>query len=326
MAFKDFIPVVGHAIDAVGSVATGLFNSNQAKKNRAFQERMYNQQVKDNRETWQMMVDYDTPLNQKNRLLEAGLNPLLMYGSGGVSNTVSSPAQGGSAPHGAQGSANFQTNFGQGLLQSMMLKSQIENMQADTKQKEANANKMVSETEGQKIQNDISVATKDAQIAKAKKDVDLMEQSIEWLATQDHCLENMTAANIANLASVMDFREKYYDLDKSRVENQIWTNIQSIALGKAQVSLGLKQLAVDWYNAVSQRKEVLGKLMVFREQASNIAADTELTEQEKTNKILDAYNTVLKNDMLENIGTDDLGSVGGMILLLSGYASGRIKD
>lgn len=319
-------PIAGAAIDAISSVGGGLFSANQARKNRQFQERMYYQQLEDNRENWRMQNEYNLPSAQLQRLKDAGLNPLLMYGQGGVSNVVSSPASGASAPHGAQASANFGTNFGQALVQAALMKAQIQNISADTKQKVANANKMETETAGQVIQNEINQATKDLQIAKAKKDNDLIDQSIEWLATQDNCLENMTAANIANLASVVDFREKYYNLDSARVENQIWYNIESIALGKAQVSLGLKQLAVDWYNAVSQRKEVMGKLMVFREQVASIAADTELTEQEKTNKILDAYNTVLKNEMIENIGTSDLGSVGGLLLMLSGNLSGRIKD
>lgn len=317
--------VFGAIGSVLGSVAQGIFNSNQASKNRAFQERMYEKQKQDNIDFWKMQQDYNLPSAVLQRMRDAGLNPLMMYEGGAGQLVANSQVQKADAPSGSQ-AQGFQTNFGQALQQDMLLKAQIADINAGKDLKLAQAEEARSRAKGQDIQNQVSEATKDLQIAKASKDIDLMNQSIEWLATQDFALTNMTAANLENIASIIDFREKYYNLDKDKVENQIWYNIESIALGKQHVSLELKRIAVDWYDAITKRKEVLGKLNVFREQVKNIAADTELTEQEKSNKILDAYHTVLENDLLEGTGTDDLGSLGGLILLLTGNISGRIGE
>lgn len=45
---------------------------------------------KANIDLWKMQADYNKPINQLARLREAGLNPNLIYGSGGVQNTISS--------------------------------------------------------------------------------------------------------------------------------------------------------------------------------------------------------------------------------------------
>lgn len=137
MAF-DFGSLAGRAVDAISSFTGGLFSANQAKKNRAFQERMYERQLQDNRENWRMEQEYNTPLNQKNRIIEAGLNPLLMY-EGSLSNVSTGAPQGASAPHGDSAKSSFQTNFGQAMLQARMLKAQVENLEADSDKKTAEA-------------------------------------------------------------------------------------------------------------------------------------------------------------------------------------------
>lgn len=49
---------------------------------RNFVEKMYKQQVKDNRENWQMQQAYNTPAMQMQRLKMAGLNPAMMMQGG----------------------------------------------------------------------------------------------------------------------------------------------------------------------------------------------------------------------------------------------------
>lgn len=44
-----------------------------------------------NYEMWQKQLDYDRPINQVNRLKEAGLNPALMYGTGSGANVGAKP-------------------------------------------------------------------------------------------------------------------------------------------------------------------------------------------------------------------------------------------
>ena len=66
--------VIGAGIDAGASIFGGLFNANQARLNRKFQERMYNQQVQDNRNTWMIQQRWNSPENQL-KLLEQSDQP-----------------------------------------------------------------------------------------------------------------------------------------------------------------------------------------------------------------------------------------------------------
>ena len=102
----DFSPLGAAAFSAgvgalgsiAGSVSGGLFSANQARKNRKFQERMYNQQVQDTLDFWNKQNEYNLPSAQRQRLEDAGLNPLLMYGEGGVSGNLAQQPQLPSAP------------------------------------------------------------------------------------------------------------------------------------------------------------------------------------------------------------------------------------
>lgn len=133
---------VAPAIEAAGSIATslssGLFGYNQAAKNRSFQERMYEKQLEDNRENWRMVNEYNLPSAQLQRLKDANLNPLLMYGEGGLSGNLAGQSDSASAPHGAQAQANFQNpfvGFTSGIAQMKMLDHQIQNLDADSEKK-----------------------------------------------------------------------------------------------------------------------------------------------------------------------------------------------
>lgn len=325
-AFSSFMPAIGAGLDAAGGFLGGLFNANQARKNRQFQERMYNKQVEDNIRFWEMQNRFNLPSAMKQRLDDAGLNSLLMYGSGGQSMVAASPVQSAQAPHGAQGSMSSHTNFGQALLQSQLLQAQIRNINADSELKEANASESSSRTIGQNIQNEVNARTKFFQIAIKKADLDYINQNIEWLCTQDHCLENMTAKNMDNLTSAIEFRQKYYDLDSAQIANQMWYNIESIAIGKAHVSNELKQIAVNMYNAHTNRERVNGELKVFNATIREINNRSDLTEAQTAHEYLKAYNTFLRNTSLDNIGVEQLSGAAGLLLLMSGTLSGRISN
>lgn len=65
----------------VGTIISSLVSANQQKK---ANERNVRQQ----QEQWNATNEYNTPLAQRQRLMEAGLNPNLIYGSGTVANTA----------------------------------------------------------------------------------------------------------------------------------------------------------------------------------------------------------------------------------------------
>jgi len=98
-------------MNLVGSLATNYFNHREAKKNRAFQERMsstaHQREVKD--------------------LRKAGLNPILSAKLGGAS-----------TPSGAQAvMQNSAKDATEGYKQTAALKAQIQNIKTDSKLKES---------------------------------------------------------------------------------------------------------------------------------------------------------------------------------------------
>jgi hypothetical protein len=70
---------IGSALLATTIGAVGQIGAN--KRNRRFQLDMYNRQRKDALADRDFALAYNTPLAQRKRLEEAGLNPALMYGS-----------------------------------------------------------------------------------------------------------------------------------------------------------------------------------------------------------------------------------------------------
>ena len=149
----SLLPGIGSILDAGSSFLSGLFNANQAKKNRQFQEKMYKQQVEDAKNLWLMQQNFNLPSAQVQRLKDAKLNPLLMYGEGGASLTASSQPQLPSAPNGSQASMSAHTNFGQGLTQMALMQAQIRNINADSEEKEAAAEERKQSTRFTEFQN-----------------------------------------------------------------------------------------------------------------------------------------------------------------------------
>lgn len=131
---------------ALGSIFSNKAQKKENQRNRDFTEYMYDKQYDNNIKMWNMQNKYDLPSAQKQRLIDAGLNPDLMYSGKGVSPSpnlqaaVAGSASSGSLP----GYGGIAEAFNQGRL----LDAQIRNIDADTKKKE-------SETVGQGYQNDI---------------------------------------------------------------------------------------------------------------------------------------------------------------------------
>lgn len=135
------------AAAGIGSnVAQTIANSNLNKKNRAWQEKMFDQQYQRNVELWKMQNAYNTPAEQVKRLRQAGLNPNLLYGNGSAatgnageisaadvpSTPTSVPYDFSQASNGlASGIAMYQ-NWRMNELNMEKVRSQTENINANT--------------------------------------------------------------------------------------------------------------------------------------------------------------------------------------------------
>jgi len=84
--------LIGGAASALGSGANVVATGKMNKKTRAWNEKMYAIQQRDNLANWHLQNSYNSPEAQMARLQAAGLNPNLVYGNGTVTgNTSSAP-------------------------------------------------------------------------------------------------------------------------------------------------------------------------------------------------------------------------------------------
>lgn len=96
MAFPIAAVVAGAS--ALGSSLIGASSNKKInQQNLQYNKEMYQRQYDDNLKLWNMSNNYNAPQEQMKRLQEAGLNPNLIYGSGGQTGGTASPASAPSA-------------------------------------------------------------------------------------------------------------------------------------------------------------------------------------------------------------------------------------
>lgn len=137
---------LGAAIPVVGGFIGDLFGSNSQKKANEANMKLAEYQYEKNLEMWNRQNEYNTPLNQRNRMVAAGFNPNLVYGHGSVVNTASS------SPSYSAPTLQAYTNYGnygeaalQGYLQTEQTIANVDKTKAETKAAEALARKQAVE-------------------------------------------------------------------------------------------------------------------------------------------------------------------------------------
>lgn len=134
------------ALGAIGSIFSNNAQKKENERNREFAEYMYDRQYDNSIKVWNMQNKYDLPSAQKQRLIDAGLNPDLMYSGKGVSPSPNLQAAVAGSP--SAGSLPGYGGLAEAFNQGRLLDAQIRNIDADTEKKK-------SETIGQGYQNNI---------------------------------------------------------------------------------------------------------------------------------------------------------------------------
>lgn len=156
--------LAGSVIGSIGNaIQTRKYLKAQAKenqKNREYNLMLARQQNQWNIEQWQRENDYNSPTAQMARYRQAGLNPDLIYGQQNTS--AASPALTSGAPSSPNDMSAMlsQRNFGTAVqaainegLDIKLKKAQINNINADTGQKQAGTQKTIKEVEALTIDN-----------------------------------------------------------------------------------------------------------------------------------------------------------------------------
>lgn len=98
---NDYSGYAQAAASMAASATSAIANSNLDKKNRNWQEQMYAQRLRDERDNWNMQNEYNSPSAVAARMMSAGLNPDVsgLPSGSGVAGSVGSAGDQGSAPY-----------------------------------------------------------------------------------------------------------------------------------------------------------------------------------------------------------------------------------
>lgn len=194
-------PIIGAGIiNGVAQAGQNLLTSGvnllQAKKQREWSEKMYNQQNAWNYEMWQKENEYNTPLNQVQRLRDAGLNPLY-YNLDGSSAGDLTAAQ----PLGYE-RANIpnMTNPFNSLTNAITQKAQVELLQAQVAKTTEETLTEVQRRE--KLTADIENAKQELEVLKAQEHLTTsqranLDKATEWADRLNEAIINEKKANAA---------------------------------------------------------------------------------------------------------------------------------
>lgn len=278
-------PIAGAAVGAVGDVAGGLFSANQARKNRKFQERMYNKQVEDNRKNWEMVNEFNHPSAVLARMREAGLNPLLMYGEGGNSLTAQSTPHGGTPGQGAMASAHNSTNFGQAFYQAALMQAQIRNMNADSEQKETSAE--TNRQQAQSIEQDVLLKrlTKDINVAIRYGDYDFLKNNTDLIRQEYFNAANIGTQTVLTMMQARDMEIRRFHWDKKVQGEQLLQAWRGLEIGEMQASASMKQAAAAMMQAYNAAQLVPYQIGVLSENAGLLAQQAKTEQSLRPGKV-----------------------------------------
>lgn len=163
------------------------FNREEAEKQRTWNENMADKQNAWNYRLWQEALDYDNPANQKQRLLDAGLNPLYF----GLDGNSAAAFQGAAQPLGYERASapNYENPASAGVGAF----AQLTSLAKDIELKNAQIDKLSEEATGTKLDNQFKDMTMNAraegvdlannatreQIAEVKSRVKVNEEEVK---------------------------------------------------------------------------------------------------------------------------------------------------
>lgn len=258
MAF-DWAGLVTGGLSAIGNAITG---GASARKQYQYQSKLMDKQNNFALSMYNMDNRYNSPVMQRARLEQAGLNSNLMYGNGGIQNT-SSGAPGsasGQAPHVDYGKASDAI--------SNALQYSIVNAQADKMSEEARL--AAERAESEAISRELMLAN--ARLAMSRA---IGQETYNRFAADRHWLEN-EQLEYRNSLYKMDMQSYQYRLnlearkvanDNMRVKNQI-----------LQLGLNEKKLDADLSKIRAEVSEITSRIPVNDAQRRKLAADALETE------------------------------------------------
>lgn len=266
----DWLSLAGSALGGLGSLFGGLFGKkgqDDANATNLQIARETNQANRDNQEyqnqwnlnMWNKQNEYNSPIAQRKRLEDAGLNPIF-YGLDGTGNAGALTSAPFTAVNGAPMSNSGQF-LGQGISNAALQAAQVANIEAQTENIKAN-------TEGTTLQNEITNATKGDTISTAHFTMQVTEANVALIKNNakqvehqineiDKHVEQMQK-QIEALTQSMTYEQLRYELEKQCREAEIRIKESELDIKEKEyllsVNVAAQNYTIGMYNAITNRK------------------------------------------------------------------------
>lgn len=209
-AAKDFSGPIGALVDIGNNILNQYATDKRNQINRNWQLQMYYQQLRDARDNWNMVNEYNLPINQRHRLEEAGINPNLAFGG---SSSVTAGNIGGSSIPSPTGHDKT-VSLGEFYLRKKQVEAQIREANQRTKQIE-------QLTENQEMTNEMFSQLFNEIIATQRGDMYVKRIVQGW--NEDHLRHSMDVGlqNAEAKRDLAHIQQLYFDAMKRRTEQSI---------------------------------------------------------------------------------------------------------
>lgn len=270
--------LINAGTQVANAFAQGLSNRAQRKWN----EKMYSRQRADALADWQMQNEYNSPLQQMQRLKDAGLNPNLVYGNG--AQTPSAQVRQSDMKSWSPQAVQFNSNSVLNSIYDVQVKqAQIDNMKTqrtvmerEARLKEIEAvNKIIS---GKRSQFDLDLKTElrstsidlvKANLRKLNQDIDQSEGRYNWDITLNMDKHDMNAISMdlmrfkrdkENPVALAKLLESINNLRQQRAESNSRILKNSAEINKIQQDTGRIAQAIENAKKDGRLKELIIKI------------------------------------------------------------------
>lgn len=261
-------------VNAASSAIGGLIGLGTTALQHKYNKELAEYQNDMNIENWNMQNTYNSPIEQRKRLEEAGLNPALMYGGG-----ATSTANASSLPSYQQMGVDISNNM-LSAMQMAQMAANIRNTEADTEGKkidngyksamnEAIINNYLQDTKTKRSQEVYTYRLTD----KTEIDMSVAQAQLDILY-QDLVLRQAQTKNVEQETALKKAQEGLLIFQQTLVQAQTKNVEADTFLKKSQKNV---QDTIAAYNAAKTRET--NELLPYRQR--NISSSTGLMNQQK---------------------------------------------
>lgn len=289
---------IGSMISLFGNLASGITNAYLQQQTNQQNLDLARQQNAWNLSQWFREMDYNHPVNQVQRLRMAGINPSMAY-SNGIENLAPASPEMVSSQFEPSSIGNPFSTFSRDLVQEQLSRAQIENIEADTALKYANAGLSTIRTKIAGVEFNIKSKYGEeltqSQITQIKTNVELM----------NHQMENIDAETAVK---VLEQEKLRYYID----------NIQPAELAKLESETNLNTAQAKELLYLMTYKAMLMKAQTTSAEASARLANANAAFQESLNSSPGYVQDFVDNLRFDNYGklvsaAIDAGQAGGSL-------------